>query len=57
VVLESEVTLTATDDQKQTYKTGDNFLVPKSWMGTWDMPEDYGEMIVVETKAFNESED
>jgi uncharacterized cupin superfamily protein len=56
VVLEGEVTLTAMDGEKKTYKTGENFLVPKGWTGTWRMPEHYREMIVVETKAWNESE-
>jgi uncharacterized cupin superfamily protein len=56
VVLEGEVTLTHTNGQKQTYKTGENFLVPKGWTGTWDMPEHYREMIVVETKAWTEAE-
>ena len=55
-VLEGQVILTRFDGQKQTYKTGDNFLVPKGWTGTWDMPEHYREMIVIETKAWNKTE-
>lgn len=56
IVLQGEVTLTGIDGQKQTYKTGDNFLVPKGFLGTWDMPQHYREMIVVETKAWIETE-
>ena len=55
-VLEGEVTLTRVDGKKQTFKKGENFLVPKGFLGTWDMPVHYREMIVVETEAWNESE-
>jgi len=51
LVLEGEVTLTNIDGGTATYKEGDTFLVPKSWMGTWDMPYRYREMIVIETDA------
>lgn len=51
LVLEGEVTLTNVDGGKQTYKQGETFLVPKGWMGTWDMPVKYREMIVIETDA------
>ena len=52
LVLEGQVTLTHIDGEKQTYKPGDTFLVPKGWLGTWDMPDKYREMIVIETKAW-----
>jgi len=51
LVLEGEVTLTNVDGGSATYKEGDTFLVPKGWLGTWDMPYKYREMIVVETNA------
>lgn len=51
-VLEGEVTLTNIDGEAATYKQGDTFLVPKGWMGTWDMPVKYREMIIVETQAW-----
>ena len=57
LVLEGQVTLTNIDGEKQTYKPGDTFLVPKGWLGTWDMPGKYREMIVIETKAWVESEE
>jgi len=57
MVLEGQVTLTHINGQAQTYNKGDNFLVPKGFLGTWDMPELYREMIVIETKAFNATKD
>jgi hypothetical protein len=51
LVLDGAVTLTNVDGGTQTYKHGDTFLVPKGWMGTWDMPVKYREMIVIETDA------
>jgi len=51
-VLEGEVTLTNVDGESATYRQGDTFLVPKGWIGTWDMPFEYREMIIVETEAF-----
>ena len=51
LVLEGEVTLTNVDGGTATYEEGDTFLVPKGWLGTWDMPYKYREMIVIETDA------
>ena len=51
LVLEGEVTLTNVEGGTATYKEGDTFLVPKGWMGTWDMPVKYREMIIIETEA------
>ena len=51
LVLDGEVTLTNVDGGTQTYKMGDTFLVPKGWLGTWDMPVKYREMIIIETDA------
>jgi uncharacterized cupin superfamily protein len=56
LVLEGEVTLTNIDGSKQTYKQGETFLMPKGWLGTWDMPVKYREMIIIETKAYLESD-
>ena len=56
LVLDGEVTLTHVDGEKQTYHAGETFLVPKGFVGTWDMPDDYREMVVIETKAYLASE-
>jgi uncharacterized cupin superfamily protein len=55
-VLEGELILTHIDGNKQTFKAGDSVLLPKGWMGTWDMTEHFREMIVVETKAMEAAE-
>jgi uncharacterized cupin superfamily protein len=56
LVLEGEVILTSTSGDQQRYGVGDSFVVPKGWMGTWNMPVKYREKIVVERKAWDESE-
>ena len=56
LVLEGEVILTSTSGDRQHYSVGESFVVPKGWMGTWDMPVKYREKIVVERKAWDESE-
>ncbi len=56
LVLEGEVILTSTSGERQRYGVGESFVVPKGWTGTWDMPVKYLEKIVVEAKAWEESE-
>ena len=56
LVLEGEVILTSKSGDRQRHGVGDSFVVPKGWMGTWDMPVKYREKIVVERKAWDESE-
>ena len=56
LVVEGEVILTSTSGEKQRYGVGESFVVPKGWMGTWDMPVKYREKIVVDRKAWDESE-
>ena len=55
-VVEGEVILTSKGGSPKTFGVGDSFLVPKGWMGTWDMPVKYREKIIVETKAWNIAE-
>ncbi len=55
-VLEGEVTLTDLDGNENTFKAGENFLVPKGFLGTWNMTSHYREMVVVETKAMAKAE-
>ena len=54
-VLTGEVTLTDLDGNAKTFKEGESFNVPKGWMGTWDMPRKFREMIVIETRAWKAS--
>lgn len=56
LVLEGTVRLSDMDDNTKTYKEGDIFLLPKGWMGTWDMPAKFREMVIIETKAWQEGE-
>ena len=55
-VLEGEVTLTDLDVNENTFKAGENFLVPKGFLGTWNMTTHYREMVVVETNAMMKAE-
>jgi uncharacterized cupin superfamily protein len=55
-VLEGEVTLTDLDGNENTFKAGENFLVPEGFLGTWNMTSHYRELIVVETKAMMKAE-
>jgi uncharacterized cupin superfamily protein len=55
-VVEGEVILTSKGGSPKTFGVGDSFLVPKGWRGTWDMPVQYREKIIVETKAWNSAE-
>jgi len=56
LVLEGEVILTSTSGERQRYSVGESFVVPKGWMGTWDMPSPFRELIIVETASWNQSE-
>ncbi len=53
VVTKGILTLTDKDGNSVTYKKGDMFMLPKGFTGTWDMPEEYRELIVVDTKLYN----
>tara|TARA_B100001750_G_C15455765_1_gene571496 strand:+ start:291 stop:779 length:489 start_codon:yes stop_codon:yes gene_type:complete len=52
VVLKGELVLTDQDGNSVTYKPGDMFMLPKGFVGTWDMTEEYRELIVVDTTAY-----
>jgi uncharacterized cupin superfamily protein len=52
-VLHGESTLTPTGGAPHRFKTGDIFVVPKGFTGTWEMRDNYREFIVIETNAYN----
>ncbi|MEH6551758.1 MAG: cupin domain-containing protein [Pseudomonadales bacterium] len=56
VVLEGEITLSHIDGNIQTFKAGENFFIPKGWQGTFEMSDNFREIIIVETKAWNNTE-
>ena len=47
VVLKGELILSDNDGNSSTYKQGDMFMLPKGFLGTWDMTEEYRELIVI----------
>ena len=56
LVLEGSVVLISTEGVRQEYQTGDQFLVPQGWTGTWEMPNRFRELIIVETEQWEASE-
>ncbi|MEO1042020.1 MAG: cupin domain-containing protein [Pseudomonadota bacterium] len=54
VVLKGELVLTDDAGHSVTYSEGDMFMVPKGFVGTWDMTEEYRELIVIDTVAYYE---
>lgn len=55
MVLKGELILSDRDGNKETYKEGDVFMLPKGFVGTWDMTREYRELIVVDTDTYNAS--
>lgn len=55
VVLKGELILSDNEGNKATYKQGDMFMLPKGFVGTWEMAAEYRELIVVDTDAYNAS--
>ncbi|MEM7280134.1 MAG: cupin domain-containing protein [Pseudomonadota bacterium] len=53
VVLKGELVLTDNAGSSKTYKEGDMFMLPKGFVGTWDMTTEYRELIVVDTETYN----
>ena len=47
VVLKGELILSDNDGNSTTYKQGDMFMLPIGFVGTWDMTEEYRELIVI----------
>ena len=56
LVLEGSVVLVSTEGVRQEYQTGDQFLVPQGWTGTWEMSNRFRELIIVETEQWEASE-
>jgi uncharacterized cupin superfamily protein len=51
-VLEGSVVLTSSEGERQSYEAGDAFLVPVGWTGTWEMPNRFRELIIVDRKGW-----
>lgn len=52
VVLKGSLTLTDREGNAQTYTKGDMFMLQKEFQGTWDMTEEYRELIIVDRDAY-----
>jgi uncharacterized cupin superfamily protein len=50
-VLHGRAILTVDGGAPQTFKAGDTFVVPKGFTGTWEMQDNFREMIVIEKEA------
>ena len=53
VILKGKLVLTDKDGNRTAYEEGDMFMTPKGFVGTWDMTEEYRELIVIDTEAYN----
>ncbi len=51
VVLKGELILSDNDGNSNTYRQGDMFMLPKGFVGAWDMTEEYRELIVIAGNA------
>ena len=47
LVLKGELILSDNDGNSATYKKGDMFVVPKGFVGAWEMTEEYREFIII----------
>jgi uncharacterized cupin superfamily protein len=43
--------LTLDDGRTFEFEQGDSLVVPKGYKGSWEMPERYRELVVVDTEA------
>jgi uncharacterized cupin superfamily protein len=50
-ILNGTATLTSADGTRHVFKTGDYFVAPKGWTGTWELKGGYRELITFETKS------
>lgn len=55
LVLKGTLVLTDTAGNASTYGVGDTFTLPKGFVGTWDMTEEFRELVVINTEAYNAS--
>ena len=55
-VLEGTLILRPDSGGEYTYKAGESLIVPKGYIGGWEMPERYRELIVVDTEFMGEQD-
>ena len=54
-ILEGRLILTPDSGGVFEYKAGESLVVPKGYVGGWEMPERYRELIVVDTEFLQEA--
>jgi uncharacterized cupin superfamily protein len=55
-VLEGTLILRPDSGGEYTYEAGESLIVPKGYIGGWEMPERYRELIVVDTQFMAEQD-
>ena len=50
-ILKGRLILSLDDGREFKFARGDSLIVPKGYVGYWDMPEKYRELVVVDTEA------
>jgi len=56
-VLNGRTTLTSQAGQAEAFSVGESFVLPKGFVGVWQLLDDYRELCVIETKAYRNSDD
>lgn len=52
-ILKGRLILTLSDGESFEFRQGDSLIVPKGYTGYWEMPEQYRELIVIDTDYMN----
>lgn len=50
-ILQGRLILTLDDGREFKFEQGDSLVVPKGYVGSWYMPEQYRELVVIDTEA------
>ena len=50
-ILEGRLILTLDDGRSFEFEQGDSLVVPKGYVGSWEMPEPYRELVVIDTET------
>ena len=52
-LLNGTATLISQDGERHEFKAGDHFVVPKGWTGTWELKDNYRELITFEAESLD----
>ncbi len=56
-VLSGKLVLTDAEGNETEYGVGESLVVPKGFLGTWEMQGDFRELVVIEKKAYMSAEE